>query len=63
MTEIATFKQFLIKIYVDDGNQICTTLPPGSRLVIEKVRILEDEVEEDKNIHGDIRTATRSKIY
>ena len=59
MTEITTFKQFLIKIYVDDGNQICTTLPLGlgSRLINGKVRILEDKIEEDRNIPGDIRTA------
>ena len=59
MTEITTFKQFLIKIYVDDGNQICTTLPLGlgSRLINGKVRILKDKIEEDRNIPGDIRTA------
>ena len=57
MTDIATFKQFLIKIYVDDGNQICSTLPPGSRLINGKVKILQDKIEEDENIPGEIRTA------
>ena len=57
MTEIVTFRQFLLKIYVDDGNQVCSTLPPGSRLVDGKVRILEDKIEEDKNIPGELRTA------
>ena len=45
------------KGHVDDGNQICSTLPLGSRLVNGKVKILEDKIEEDKNIPGDLRTA------
>ena len=46
MTELESFKHFLLKIYVDDGNQICSTLPPGSRLINGKLRILEEKVEE-----------------
>ena len=43
MTEVENFKHYLLKIYVDDGNQICSTLPPGSRLVNGKVTIVEEQ--------------------
>ena len=42
MTDVESFKHFLLKIYVDDGNQICSTLPPGSRLVNGKTTVLEE---------------------
>ena len=54
------FPQFYLKMcryYMDDGNLGSTALPPGSRLIDGKIRIVESEVEPDKNIPSDIRTS------
>ena len=56
-SEITAFRQFLLKIYVDDGNHVMTTLPAGSRLINGKIKIVDEEIENDLEIPGDQRTA------
>ena len=46
-----------MKIYIDDNNISCECLPPGSRFIDGKVRIIESEIESDKEIPGDLRTS------
>ena len=48
---------YLYLRYVDDGNYATDTMPPGARLVRGKVRVIEDKVEQDLDIPGDLRTA------
>ena len=60
--EVATknlpdFALYMMKVYVDDGNLASETLPPGSRLVGDEVKIVEDQIDTDKDIPGDVRTA------
>jgi hypothetical protein len=47
----------LLKFYVDDQNLVVEELPPGSRLVEGKVEVVETEVEVDRAVPGDRRTA------
>ena len=54
-TEIEGFNLLILKIYVDDANIV---FPLGSRLDSDgKIRIHEDEVENDRAIPFDARTA------
>ena len=43
--------------YVDDGNMAAWALPPGTRLIGDRLSILEEHVENDKLIPSDKRTA------
>ena len=54
---IPDFNLFLMKIYIDDNNVSCESLPPGSRLIDGMIQIVESEVESDKEIPGDLRTS------
>ena len=54
------FALVLLKIYVDDKNIAATGLPPGSRLINNKIEIVKAEIENDRKIPTDIRT---SKIF
>ena len=56
-SEFPLFKLYLFLAYVDDGNGASSSLPPGARLIDGKVQILEEEVENDKQIPADIRTS------
>ena len=48
----------MLKFYIDDGNIMSTKFPLGSRLCEDgKIRVIEDEIESDRNIPGDKRTA------
>ena len=57
MVGITSFMLYLLKIYVDDTNLLCEVLPPGSRYKDGVVTIVEEAIEEDKDIPGDLRTA------
>ena len=57
-TEIPSFRLYMLKIYIDDENILCETFPLGSRLCSDgKIRIIESEIEKDRDIPGDQRTA------
>ena len=63
-TEIEGFNLLILKIYVDDANIVSTTFPLGSRLDSDgKIRIHEDEVENDRAIPSDARTAKLFAIF
>ena len=47
----------LFKIYIDDQNFIIKGLPPGSRIAGDRIVVDEDEVEADRNIPCDLRSA------
>ena len=47
----------LFKIYIDDQNFIIKGLSPGSRIVGDRIVIDEDEVEADRSIPCDLRSA------
>ena len=47
----------MLKIYIDDENIACEAFPPGSRLINGKIVIVEEEIENDRLIPGDKRTA------
>ena len=52
-SDIPDFNLILMKIYIDDNNVSCECLPPGSRLIDGKVRIIESEIDSDNKIPGD----------
>ena len=54
---IPDFILYLMKIYVDDCNLGMEALPLGSRLVDGEVKIIEEEIEKDKDIPDDVRTS------
>ena len=54
---IPSFHLHLHKLYVDDNDVVCEELAPGTRLVEEEWVVVEDQVEEDRRIAGDKRTA------
>ena len=57
-TEIEGFTLLMLKIYVDDANIISTPFPLGSRLDSDgEIRIHQDEIENDRNVPSDSRTA------
>ena len=49
----------MMKVYVDDGNLASETLPPGSRLVGDEVKIVENQIDTDKDIPGAIASEQR----
>ena len=51
------FELYMMKIYVDDCNLACEMLPLGSRFVGDSIEVIQDEVEADRDIPGDIRVA------
>ena len=56
-SSIPSFRHHLLKFYVDDQLQVCEELPPGSRYLGGEVVVVDDEVEGDRLIPGDQRTA------
>ena len=56
-SDLNGFELHMLKYYIDDGNTICSILPPGSRLVDGKIVVVEREVEADIEVPGDERTA------
>ena len=54
---VPDFVLYLMKLYVDDCNYCCEALPPGARLIDGKIEIVQSEVEKDKEIPKDVRTA------
>ena len=48
--------------YVDDGNICITAFPPGSRFVDGEVKVIEAEIEVDKEIPQDLRTVRTCKF-
>ena len=56
-SELTEFVIYLLRIYIDDQNVACEALPTGARLVNERVVIVDSEVEADKLIPSDQRTA------
>ena len=48
---------YMLKVYVDDVNVVTEELPPGTRFIEGQLTIIEEEVENDNTISGDIRTA------
>ena len=57
MINITYFSLYLLFFYVDDTNLAMEELEPGCRLVDGKVVVVKEEVEGDKSIPGDRRTA------
>ena len=57
MVGMTSFVLYLLKIYVDDTGLASEELPPGSRFKDGFVTIVEECIDEDKNIPGDQRTA------
>ena len=57
MVGMTSFMLYLLKIYVDDTGVASEELPPGSRFKDGLVTIVEECIDEDKNIPGDQRTA------
>ena len=52
------FSLLMLKYYVDDGNIISTTFPPGARLCEDGViRVLDNMIEVDRQTPADQRTA------
>ena len=56
-TDLKDFDIYLYKFYVDDHNLVMDSLPPGTRLVGERMEVVADEVENDLTIPADQRTA------
>ena len=50
----------LFKVYIDDENIVTKPLPPGARIVNDQFIIDEDQIEADRNVPADLRTA---RIY
>ena len=46
-TDLPDFTIHLYKFYVDDHNLVVEALPPGARLLEEKVKVVAEEVEND----------------
>ena len=59
LRDFAFFKLYLLLFYVDDTFVAAEELEPGSRYMKEeqKVMVVEEEVEGDKLVAGDLRTA------
>ena len=57
MVNITYFSLYLLLFYVDETNLAMEELEPGCRLVDGKVVVVEEEVEADRAIPGDRRTA------
>ena len=47
----------LFKIYIDDQNFVMKSLPLGSRIVDDRLVIIEEEIEADRLIPSDLRSA------
>ena len=49
----------ILQVYSDDGNHCMKALPPGSRYNREtqRIEIVEDEIENDRLVSADLRTA------
>ena len=57
-TSMFDFSLLMLKYYVDDGNIISTTFPPGARLCEDGViRVLDNMIEVDRQTPADQRTA------
>ena len=56
-SDIPGFKLILQKYYVDDGTNVTTPLPLGSRLENDKIVIDENQIVNDREIPADIRTS------
>ena len=54
---IPDWELHMMQYYVDDGDWITDPLPPGTRLIGDKFVVMEEHVEEDKEIPDDERTA------
>ena len=52
--------QTMLKIYVDDVKNAVDELPPGTNCLCDQLVIVEGEVESDKEVSADLRTA---KVY
>ena len=58
---VENFKLYMLKYYIDDGNIISNQFPLGARLCDDgKIRVIENEIETDRNVPGDERT---SKLF
>ena len=55
------FEQYLHQLYVDDNNAIMEEMPPGTRLVEGKFKVVEEMVEADRLVEGDKRTGDLTK--
>ena len=54
-------EQYLHQLYVDDNNSIMEELPLCTRLVEGVFQVVEELVEEDRNVPGDRRTGELAK--
>ena len=59
LAEFAYFNLYLLLFYVDDTAVAVEELEPGCRFIKEegKVKVVEEEVEGDRRVPGDLRTA------
>ena len=58
---LPSVEQYLQQLYVDDNNTIMEELPPGTRMVDGRFQVIEELVEEDKQVPGDRRTGELAK--
>merc|ERR1712016_34757 len=60
LSSFANFDLYMLQFYVDDTMVATEELEPGCRFIKEegKVRVVEEEVEGDKLVASDVRTAT-----
>ena len=56
-TDLAYYTLHLLLFYVDDTNVVVDELEPGARYREGRVEVVEEEVEEDREVAGDLRTA------
>ena len=47
----------IAKVYVDDNTIVTKPVPPGSRFRDDRVIIVEEEIENDRDVPADLRTA------
>ena len=59
--DLVDFTIHAYKFYVDDHNLVVEELPPGARLVGDKVEVVDDQVEDDDRSPADRRTAELMK--
>ena len=51
------FTIYLLLFYVDDNNVAVEELEPGTRYREGRIEVVEEEVEADREVEGDLRTA------
>ena len=56
-SDLPDHKSYLHKLYVDDNNTVMEAFPPGTRMISDKIKVIQEFVEEDEQKEADKRTA------